>query len=109
MLLLYKDAILKKITEGFPKTDDGLVQLILFGSVARDEYSPLSDVDILLVTKDKPKTQKSFSNFAEQIYLDTCVVVSPKYLTPQEYKASIDPFIKTIRTEGKVLWRRKVK
>ena len=109
MLLLYKDKILKEISEKFPKTDNNLVEIMLFGSVARDDFGPLSDVDLLLITGNKQTTRKLFSRFREKIYAETGVVIPAIYITPKEFENAIDPLYKTIRKEGKILWKRKTK
>ncbi len=105
LLLLYRDEILKKISSEFPKIDRDLVEIILYGSVARDDFTPLSDIDILILTNNKQKTEELFSDFKFQIYLETCIVISTKYLTPAEFEISIEPLYKTIRKEGKSLWK----
>ncbi|MHA1266549.1 MAG: nucleotidyltransferase domain-containing protein [Candidatus Helarchaeota archaeon] len=107
MLLLYKDKILKEIGEEFPKLDIDLVEILVFGSVARDDFTPLSDIDILMITNNQKRTKEKFTRFIEQIYLETSIVVSPKYLTPIEFQNTIDPFYKIIKIEGKRLWKRK--
>ena len=106
MLLIYKDEILKEISEKVPKLDKEVVEIILFGSVARGDFSPLSDLDLLIITKDRPRTKKLFSQFAQRLYLKTGVIFSTKYLTPKEFETAIDPFYHTIKDEGKVLWKK---
>ena len=66
LLLLYKDEIIRKIIREYPKIDKNVVEIILFGSVARGDFSPLSDIDLLIVTKNKQKTQKLFRNLEEK-------------------------------------------
>lgn len=80
VLLLYKDEILEKIQKHFPQIDDSVVEIIVFGSVARNTHSPLSDIDMLLVTENKEKTKRLFSKFIQKIYEDTFVVISVLYL-----------------------------
>lgn len=109
LLLLYKDKILKEISQEFPKIDNDLIEIILFGSVARDDFSPLSDVDLLLITEKKQTTRKLFSCFREKIYAETGVVIPAIYVTPKEFENAIDPLYETIKKEGKILWKRKTK
>lgn len=75
MLLLYKNKILKEISEEFPKIDKDLVEIIFFGSVARGDFTPLSDIDLLMITENKRKTRKLSSQFREKIYAETGVVL----------------------------------
>ena len=107
MLLLYKDKIIKKISQNFPKLDKNLTQIILFGSVAREEFTPLSDIDLLIITTNPKRTQILFSDLMDQIYDETCVILSPIYLTPNQFENSIEPLYKRIRWEGQILWKRK--
>lgn len=109
MLLLYKDKILKEISDDFPKTDNDLIEIILFGSVARDDFSPLSDVDLLLITENIQKTRKLFSDFREKIYAETGVVIPALYSTPKEFENAIEPLYETIKEEGKIIWERRTK
>jgi predicted nucleotidyltransferase len=107
LLLLYKDKILKEISEEFPKTDNDLTEIIIFGSVARDDFSPLSDIDLLMITENKKKTRKLFSGFRENIYAETGVVIPAIYITSKEFDNAIDPLYQTIKQEGKTLWKRR--
>ena len=106
MLLIYKDEILKEISEKVPELDKEVVEIILFGSVARGDFSPLSDLDLLIITKDRLRTKKLFSKFAKRLYLKTGVIFSTKYLTPNEFEKAIDPFYQIIKEEGKILWKK---
>ena len=53
MILYYKDEILQKLKTEYPLIDKNLREMILFGSVARKEHGPNSDIDLLLITRDK--------------------------------------------------------
>ena len=104
MLLLYKDKILKRIAEEYPRADVGLVRIVLFGSAARGAPSPLSDIDLLLVTENPRETRRLFSPFRASIYAETAVPITALYVTPDQYENSPDPLYKTIKQEGKILW-----
>ncbi|MHA1143423.1 MAG: nucleotidyltransferase domain-containing protein [Candidatus Helarchaeota archaeon] len=107
VLLLHKNEIIRKISEEYPKTDENLSAIILFGSVARGDFSPMSDIDLLLVTSNIEKTRYRFSEFKYAIYLDTSVVISAKYITPNDLEHVKEPFFDNIIKEGKKLWKRK--
>ncbi len=109
LLLLYKDKILKEISEEFPLIDSDLIEIILFGSVARDDFSPLSDIDLLLITENKKTTRKLFSHFRETIFAETGVVIPAIYLTPKEFENAIEPLYETIKEEGKIIWEKRTK
>ena len=107
MLILYKDKVLQKISTEYPKIDKNLIKIIVFGSVARDEYTPLSDIDLLLITADKQKTKELFSNFREKLFAEFSIPITAIYVTPDEFSSSIEPLYATIRKEGKTIWKRK--
>lgn len=89
-----------------------LVSVTLFGSVARDEEGPDSDVDLLLVMKDEAHKEK-----AELKALEIGSVasrrfgahISPIVVTQSEYDSKVKRkrgFWKEIPTEGRRLLRR---
>ncbi|MGQ4833823.1 MAG: nucleotidyltransferase domain-containing protein [Candidatus Asgardarchaeia archaeon] len=106
MLLIYKDEIIKKIAEEYPKLDKDLVAIILYGSVVRGDYTPISDIDILLVTNNVKKTRKLFSDFREKIFTKTGVIISATYVTPKMLDELKIPLIESIKKEGKILWKK---
>jgi len=69
MLLLYKDKIINKLIKNYPKQDRNLIKIILFGSVAKEKYTPTSDIDVLLITTNKKATKEIFANFKIKILL----------------------------------------
>lgn len=105
MLLLLKDRVLKRIVESLPARDENVVAIVLFGSVARGDFRPDSDIDLLILTKDPKRTRRIFADLQAE-FIEEGVVVSALYLTPEDYERGIDPLIKVIREEGVVLWRR---
>jgi len=107
LLLLFKDRILKEIKEKLPLTDKNLVKIILYGSVARDEYTPHSDIDLLLISKNKALTQKIFSDMRAKIYAETGVLITAIIVSGEEFEKSASLLIKKIKKEGKTLWKRK--
>jgi len=107
MLLLNKDKVLENLIDKYPKIDQNLVRITLFGSVARNEYNPESDIDILLLTKNKKQTTELFSDFKLKILLNYNVVMNAIYISEQEYQNSIEPIYNTIKKEGKILWEKK--
>lgn len=107
MLLLNKDKVLENLIDKYPKIDQNLVRITLFGSVARNEYNPESDIDILLLTKNKKQTTELFSDFKLKILLNYNVVINAIYISEKEYQNSIEPIYNTIKKEGKILWEKK--
>ena len=79
---------------------DNLVEVILFGSYARGEASEGSDVDVLVITRQKPSPEKDWElgELMTDILLDYGVVVS-LIVYPQREEPK-DPFLLTIMEEG---------
>ncbi|MHA1505967.1 MAG: nucleotidyltransferase domain-containing protein [Candidatus Asgardarchaeia archaeon] len=109
MLLIYKDKIIKRIAEEYPPLDRWLDAIILYGSVARGDFSPNSDIDLLLITRNIKSTKRIFSEFRTDLFIDTGVIITAFYVTPDVYYSSKDPFFKTVRKEGKIIWEKQTK
>jgi len=79
-------------------------QIILYGSVARGEETAESDVDILVVARDKRSIKERVIRKAMDMLLETGTYISVKVLTPAEYEQLQDThFIKQLRKEGVVI------
>ncbi len=86
---------------------DEIVALILYGSFVRGEYSKYSDIDILIVTKDKDKIREGIYNIAYDIDLEYDVLISLLFLTPEEVEKLIkngSPLMEDIISEGVILY-----
>lgn len=88
---------------------NNLVSVILFGSVARGENEPDSDVDIaLLVDQELTKEERTklFSFFSD-LWMCTDLFFSPIDIEKAKYETWNDilPFYQNIRKEGIVLWK----
>ncbi len=68
----------------------GVVQLMLFGSTARDEAQPGSDVDIL-VSFDGPATSQKY--FGVQFHLEDALGCSVDLVTEKALRKEFRPFI----------------
>jgi len=68
----------------------GVQSLRLFGSVARDEGTPGSDVDLLVVFEESP----SFSRFMKlRIFLEDLLGVKVDLVTESGLKDRVRPFV----------------
>ncbi|MGB3494987.1 MAG: nucleotidyltransferase domain-containing protein [Elainellaceae cyanobacterium] len=83
-----------------------LAQLILFGSYARGEATPESDIDVLVVLNGAvhPSEEiKCTSEFIAQLCLKEDVVISRIFTSQERYVAEESPFFLSVRREGVAL------
>lgn len=82
--------------------DGRLDKAILFGSYAREEQLPGSDVDILLVMKEhKEGDQSKVSKIGGEYFLNKDVFISPKIIEKSELEEKSNySFFKEIMQEG---------
>jgi len=84
---------------------DDIIQLYLFGSVARGDFGPESDIDILILF-NAPLTreiEKAIMNVIFQIELDNDVVFGPMIESKSDWNTplfQVMPIHKTIDREG---------
>jgi len=80
---------------------DSVEEIILFGSYARGDYDEESDVDVLIVGDID---FDGLMNIVTDILLEYGELISPIVLRPEEFRKRRDSFIKTVLSEGKVLY-----
>jgi predicted nucleotidyltransferase len=99
-------SVLQKFKEYLEKLyGSNLKKIILFGSQARGEANPNSDVDILIVTEKKLSKQKrhqlicliSDISIEEDILINFIEMLTPKFQSEQS------PLLLNIRREGIIL------
>lgn len=93
----------KKIAEEFSKSLDspGIVKVILFGSVAREEDKEDSDIDLLIISTNKIETKNEVMKKVTDVLLETGVYVSVKVISPKEFEELQNThFISHIEKEG---------
>lgn len=83
-------------------------QIILFGSYARGDYTPRSDIDLLVLKRNIPSTFKFLGPVHVALYdhhikipVDVLALDTDKYA---ELKNEFGYIYKTIAQEGKVLY-----
>lgn len=77
--------------------------LILFGSQARGEATPDSDIDVLIVLADPVDASAEIertSGAIAQLCLDHTVLVSCLFLPQSRFQAENSPLLKNVRREG---------
>ncbi|WP_457751994.1 nucleotidyltransferase domain-containing protein [Thermococcus sp.] len=80
---------------------DSVEEVILFGSYARGDYDEESDIDVIIVG------DVDFEGLMEvvtDILLEYGELISPVVMKPEEFKKREDSFIRTVLSEGKVLY-----
>ena len=74
-----------------------VVSAALFGSVARGEETPLSDVDLLVVTNYREKLEEVISHLQRGVALRFGNTLTPYYLSEEEFEEKKDtPLVKQI-------------
>ena len=98
--------LIPKLVEIYGDTIDSVV---LYGSFARNQQTPDSDVDIAVFVKKLPTKEiedKAISEVVD-LELETDRVLSVIDIDVAKYEAWVDtvPFYKNIRDEGVQLWK----
>lgn len=96
----------KQIAEEFSKSLDypEIKEIILFGSVAREEDKKDSDIDILVISTKKQETKDKIMKIVSDALLEFGVYISAKVISKKEYETLKNThFISTIKKEGVVL------
>ena len=98
--------LISGLTEIF---QDKISRIILFGSVARNEATEESDVDIAIIITNEidEETKDKFINWAAELEIRFNQVFSIVDIPEERMKkwGKILPFYKNIEEEGIVLWR----
>ena len=80
-----------------------LVKLILFGSQAKRQAKPESDIDILVVLKDKlinDKQHQEIINLISDLCLEYEVLISCVYVSEPQFNQEKSPLLLNIEREG---------
>ena len=88
---------------------DQAVQIVLFGSTAREEATQESDIDIALFVQNRlsPEQEDRLSDFIVDMNLKYDKVFSVVDIDLQTYLhwRSVTPFYQNVDREGIVLWK----
>jgi len=93
----------KQIAIDFAKSLDfpEIEKIILFGSVARNEDKKGSDIDILIISKNKDKIENQIYDKAYDIYLNENEDISVKLFSLEDYEYNKNTkFISNVEKEG---------
>ncbi|MBI5838887.1 MAG: nucleotidyltransferase domain-containing protein [Chloroflexi bacterium] len=96
--------LLKELKQGLVNIyGEQLKAVYLYGSYARGEARPDSDIDVLMVLKDKfnyIEMLKRSDDFAASFCLDNDVVISRAFVSVKEYEEKQTPFLINVRRDG---------
>jgi len=82
---------------------DRLVHLILYGSQARGDARPWSDIDLLVVLKgpvDDGQEWKRAEGFISEVCLQFEVVTTPLFMSEDDYRSGDRALHQNIRQDG---------
>lgn len=85
---------------------DRFDRAILFGSQARGEATPASDIDVLIVLQDPVHVSEELertSRFVAQLCLENNVLISRLFISRSRFETENSPLLQNIRSEGIVL------
>jgi uncharacterized protein len=80
-----------------------LVQMILFGSQARGDAEPGSDIDVLVVLKDPVRAGEEIErtiDFVADLSLQHNEVISCAFIGEDRFKHRHGPLLRNVRREG---------
>ena len=83
-----------------------IAKIILYGSQARGEAKPDSDIDLLIVMKhgfDYAEEIENTSYFIQEISLKYDTVISRAFVCEQRFNREKSPFLLNVHREGIVL------
>lgn len=82
---------------------DRLVNILLYGSQARGDAKPDSDIDVLIILKEpfnySQETEK-ISFITSPLCLKHNVVISCAFVTPEQFQQGNNGFLRNVRREG---------
>jgi predicted nucleotidyltransferase len=80
-----------------------LVHIVLFGSQARGDAKPDSDIDVLIVLKAPVNSSAEIertSNFTSNLCLKHNVVISRTFISAEQFQYEEGGFFRNVRREG---------
>ena len=98
------DAILRTLQQELAKAlGSQLERVVLYGSRARGEARPDSDIDVLIVVKGEvnyPDLMQRTSEIVAGVSLQNDVVISRTFASRAQFETAQNPFFINVRREG---------
>ena len=98
------EEILTRVEQKFKQVyQDNLINLVLFGSQARGDAKPDSDIDVLVILKEKNYNDvqhQKIITFISDLCMEYGVLVSCVYVSESQFKQEKSPLLLNIRQEG---------
>ena len=96
--------LLRKIKKGLLQIyGDQVDRVLLYGSRARGDHRPDSDIDILIVLKDDFNYSEMLhlsSDWAASLSLENDVVISRAFVSKEQFEHRQTPFLMNVRREA---------
>ena len=110
MITMISEEIIRDLIDGLQKIfDTNILQIVLYGSVARQEETPESDVDIAIIVQDN-YIAKVFDRFMEwnaelDMKYERVFSIIDIERSKMDKWGSILPFYRNINEDGIILWK----
>ncbi|MFB6144317.1 MAG: nucleotidyltransferase domain-containing protein [Candidatus Nanohaloarchaea archaeon] len=91
------------VEEAEERLDAEVEKAVLFGSYAREEHVPGSDIDILFVVEEVNEEDKEVLNGVQREFLKRDLLFSPKLISGKEFERKVDEgyvFHESVEEEG---------
>lgn len=107
--MLTNDMVIELVKGLVAIFNGNIQQIILYGSFARREETPESDVDIAIILQDSidPEKRDEFMEWASELDMkyDKVFSIVDIEKAKMEQWGNVLPFYKNIQKEGIVLWK----
>ncbi len=106
--IMVLDNVIKEIIRA-AEADKAILEVYLFGSMARGDYSSESDIDILIVSEKAKPTRNRLQDLGSDLAMRYGVAVSVIVLDAHMWRRGLSTLASTVRREGKLIWSRKIR